>query len=188
MLVHSRSHDADYTMISLQTALHLAAHTKQHDMLRKLLVSDASLHLTDHKGNTPLHIICRFNSTKCLEEILKFVKLNTILEVSQIRNNEGQTCIHIAAQQGNTNALRKLRCIGVDINMQVCQKCGSVYDMFIMDSLGCLHSIYMYTHRGYYSKKLYILFASPKRRKICSDLQKLILEIASWPSCFPYSL
>lgn len=132
MLVHSRSHDADYTMISLQTALHLAAHTKQHDMLRKLLVSDASLHLTDHKGNTPLHIICRFNSTKCLEEILKFVKLNTILEVSQIRNNEGQTCIHIAAQQGNTNALRKLRCIGVDINMQVCQKCGSVCLLWVV--------------------------------------------------------
>lgn len=186
--MHSWSHDADYTIISLQTALHLAAHTKQHDMLRKLLVSDASLHLTDHKGNTPLHIICRFNSTKCLEEILKFVKLNTILEVSQIRNNEGQTCIHIAAQQGNTNALRKLRCIGVDINMQVCQKCGSV----------CRHVYYgfyrLFTFRihvntwGYYSNKLYILFASPKRRKICSDLQKLILEIASWPSCFPYSL
>ena len=108
----------------LQTALHLAAHTQQHELVRKLLVSDASLCLTDHKGNTPLHVVCRFSSSKCLEEILRLVKLSTILEAAQIRNNEGLTCMHIAVQHKNTDALRKLKSIGVDVNMQVWDKCS----------------------------------------------------------------
>ena len=106
----------------LQTALHLAAHTQQHELVRKLLVCDASLSLTDHKGNTPLHVVCRFSSSKCLEEILRLVKLSTILEAARIRNNEGLTCMHIAVQHKNTDALRKLKSIGVDINMQVRDK------------------------------------------------------------------
>ena len=89
-------------------------------MIRKLLLAGASLHLTDHKGNTPLHVACKFNSTKCLDEILRYVSLRKILEVSQIRNNEGLTCVHIAVKYGNTDTLRKLCSIGVDLNMQVC--------------------------------------------------------------------
>ena len=51
------------------------------------------------------------------------MKLSTILEAAQIRNNEGLTCMHIAVQHKNTDALRKLKSIGVDVNMQVWDKC-----------------------------------------------------------------
>lgn len=103
----------------LQTALHLATHTQQTDMIRKLLIAGASLHLTDHKGNTPLHVACKFSSPKCLDEILRYVSLSTLLKVSQIRNNDGLTCVHVAAKYGNTDTLRKLKNMGVDMNMQV---------------------------------------------------------------------
>ena len=125
MFIHSMTaYTANVFPCSIQTALHLATHTQQHELVRKLLVSDASLCLTDHKGNTPLHVVCRFSSSKCLEEILRLVKLSTILEAAQIRNNEGLTCIHIAVQHKNTDALRKLKSIGVDVNMQVWDKCS----------------------------------------------------------------
>ena len=103
-----------------QTALHLSAHTQQTDMIKKLLVSGASLHITDHKGNTPLHIAAKFSSTKVLEEIVRYVPLQKLLEVSQVRNNDGLTCIHVAATHSNTDTLRKLRSLSMDINMQVC--------------------------------------------------------------------
>lgn len=103
-----------------QTPLHLAVHTQQTDMINKLLLSGASLNVTDHKGNTALHITAQFSSTKCLEELALYVPLQTLLEVAPIRNNAGQTCVHIAAQHGNTDILRKMKSLGLDIDMQVC--------------------------------------------------------------------
>lgn len=95
-------------------------HTQQTDMICKLLLSGASLNVPDHKGNTALHIAAQFSSTKCLEELALYVPLQTLLEGVRIRNNNGQTCVHIAAQNGNTDVLRKLKSLGVDIDMQVC--------------------------------------------------------------------
>ena len=89
-------------------------------MMRKLLVAGASLNHADHKGNTPLHVACKFNSTKCLDEILRIVSLRKILEASQKRNNDGLSCVHTAAKHSNLDALRKLKTIGVDLNVQVC--------------------------------------------------------------------
>ena len=103
-----------------QSALHLATHTQQVDMIQKLLVSGASAALTDHKGNTPLHIACKFSSTKCLDEIVRAVPLDLVAEVSHIRNHQGQTCVHVATEHGNTDTLRKLKSIGIDMNMEVC--------------------------------------------------------------------
>ena len=74
----------------------------------------------DHKGNTALHIACKFSSTKCLDEIVRSVSLERIVEVSRIRNHQGQTCIHVATEHGNTDTLRKLKSIGVDMNVEVC--------------------------------------------------------------------
>ena len=104
-----------------QTALHLATHTQQTDMIKKLLIAGASPYMTDHKGNTPLHIACKFNSTRCLDEILHYTSLKNIRGVALIRNNEGLTCVHVAVRHGNTDALRKLKSMRVDLNMQVCK-------------------------------------------------------------------
>lgn len=103
---------------SLQTTLHLAVHTQQTEMVCQLLRAGASLHLTDHKGNSPLHIASR-SSTKCLDEIFNATANSTILDVSQIRNNQGLTCVHLAVLAGNTEALLRLKRAGVDMNMQV---------------------------------------------------------------------
>jgi len=87
--------------------------------MRKLLLAGASINIVDHKGNTPLHIAAKFTSTKPLEEIVKYVSIQTILEVSQVRNNEGLSCFHVAAKNGNVEIMRKLRNLGVDVDMQV---------------------------------------------------------------------
>ena len=42
------------------------------------------------------------------------------MDVSRIRNHQGQTCIHVATEHGNTDTLRKLKSIGVDMNVEVC--------------------------------------------------------------------
>jgi ankyrin repeat protein len=101
-----------------QTALHLATHIQQVDMIQKLLAAGASPDLTDHKGNTPLHIACKFSSTKCLDEIVRGVPLNRIVEATHIRNHQGQTCVHVATERGNTDTLRKLKSIGIDMNVE----------------------------------------------------------------------
>ena len=88
-------------------------------MMRKLLIAGAAIDLTDHKGNTPLHIASRFSSTRVLEEIARYVPLQTILEAALVRNNEGFSCVHVAAKHGNTDVLAKLKSLGVDMNMQV---------------------------------------------------------------------
>ena len=103
----------------LQTALHLATHLQQTEMIRKLLIAGAALNITDHKGNTPLHIAARFSSTKSLDEIIRYMSVQTILQVAAIKNNQGLTCIHIAARQGNMDVLRKFKSLGVDMDMQV---------------------------------------------------------------------
>ena len=106
-------------LLPAQTALHLATHMQHTEMIRKLLIAGASLNITDHKGNTPLHIAAKFSSTKSLEEIIRYMSVQTILQVAAIKNNEGLTCIHIAAKQGNMDTLRKFKSLGVDVDMQV---------------------------------------------------------------------
>lgn len=88
-------------------------------MVRKLVISGSSLLITDHKGNTPLHIACSLDSAKCLDEILAFSPIPQVLEASTMANNEGLTCVHLAATHGCKDVLRKLRRIGVDMNSQV---------------------------------------------------------------------
>lgn len=88
-------------------------------MVRKLVINGSSLHITDHKGNTPLHIACSLDTTKCLDEILAFSSITKVLEASSIPNNEGLTCVHLAASHGCKDTLRKLRRIGANMNAQV---------------------------------------------------------------------
>ena len=88
-------------------------------MVRKLVINGSSLHITDHKGNTPLHIACSLGSAKCLDEILAFSSMSKVLEVTSIPNNEGLTCVHLAASHGCKDTLRKLKRIGTNMNSQV---------------------------------------------------------------------
>lgn len=102
--------------------MHLAIHTQQTEVIRQLIQAGASPFLQDHKGNTPLHVACGLPSTKCLDELLRYLHYSTVLRVAEIRNFQGLTCAHIAVQSGNKDALLKLKRAGVDINMKVCCK------------------------------------------------------------------
>ena len=102
-----------------QTALHLATHLQQLDIMRKLLLAGAAIDIADHKGNTPLHIAAKFSSTRPLEEIAKYTSIQAVLEVAQMRNNNGLSCVHVAAKNGNMEILRKLQHLGIDMDMQV---------------------------------------------------------------------
>ncbi len=88
-------------------------------MIRKLLISGAAIDLTDHKGNTPFHIACQYSSTRMLDEMVHYVPLQAVLKTAQIRNNEGLSCVHVAAKNGNTDILAKLKNLSVDMNIQV---------------------------------------------------------------------
>lgn len=101
-----------------QSPLHLAVHTQQPDMIRKLLIAGATIDLSDHKGNTPLHIACRFSSTRVLDEMVHYVPLPAVLKAALTRNNEGLSCVHVAAKNGNTEILAKLKNLGIDMDMQ----------------------------------------------------------------------
>lgn len=84
-----------------------------------LLNAGAFLYLQDHKGNTPLHIACQQKNTLCLDTLLSNAHPRTLSELSEIRNYEGNSCVHVAAGAENTEALLKLRGAGVDIDMEV---------------------------------------------------------------------
>lgn len=110
-------------------------------MMRKLLIAGAAINITDHKGNTPLHIAAKFSSTRPLEEIVKYISIQTVLEVSQVRNNEGLSCVHVAAKNGNVEILRKLRNLGVDMDMQV--RLGCVCNTYILGKTPCPFKIHI---------------------------------------------
>ncbi len=88
-------------------------------MIRLLVNAGASLHLQDHKGNTPLHIACQQKSTLCLDQLLSSVHHTALSELAEIRNYEGNSCVHSAAYAGNTDAMLKLKGAGIDIDMKV---------------------------------------------------------------------
>ena len=54
-----------------QTALHLAVLTKQHSLLRRLVLKGAALDARDRNGNTALHLACRDGSMPCIYELLR---------------------------------------------------------------------------------------------------------------------
>lgn len=109
-------------------------------MMRKLLLAGASIEITDHKGNTPLHIAAKFSSTRPLEEIAKYISIPALVAVAGIRNNEGHTCIHVAAKNGNMEILRKFRNLGIDMDMQVCNVKPCVTCISCRGSLRCVRN------------------------------------------------
>ena len=90
-------------------------------MVASLLSRGASLTTRDHKGNTPLLVACKQSSPKCLEEIKASLALKPelIVEAADIRNNDGQSCVHEATANSNTHALKVLKDLGVDLDMKV---------------------------------------------------------------------
>ncbi|XP_023309043.2 NF-kappa-B inhibitor cactus [Lucilia cuprina] len=121
-----------------QTPLHLATLTAQPKIIRMLLIAGAEPTARDRHGNTALHLACRSGEEQCVRALtipisasevneahrqyghrandksyLKYAQLPSDLE---IRNYDGERCVHLAAQAGFINILRILVLYGADIN------------------------------------------------------------------------
>ncbi|CAF1164045.1 unnamed protein product [Rotaria magnacalcarata] len=87
-----------------KTALH---RTRDLQIIKFLIESNADVNATDHDGNTPLH-------TKCAGEYNKPVELHAIQVLHEYGaslekcNSNDETCFHIAARNGHTEILRLL--------------------------------------------------------------------------------
>lgn len=121
-----------------QTPLHLATLTAQPKIIRMLLIAGAEPTARDRHGNTALHLACISGEEQCVRALtipisasevneahrqyghrandksyLKYALLPSDLE---IRNYDGERCVHLAAQAGFIDILRILVLYGADIN------------------------------------------------------------------------
>uniref|UniRef100_W8BRG3 NF-kappa-B inhibitor cactus n=2 Tax=Ceratitis capitata TaxID=7213 RepID=W8BRG3_CERCA len=123
-----------------QTPLHLAALTKQRKILRMLLLAGAEPTLRDRHGNTSLHLACMSGDEQCVNALTMPFSGSEINEAHrqygyrsndklfsslsyaclpsglEIRNYNGEYCVHLAAEAGNLQILRTLVQSGADIN------------------------------------------------------------------------
>ncbi|CAB3369242.1 Hypothetical predicted protein [Cloeon dipterum] len=121
-----------------QTPLHLAVLTKQHRIVRVLLVAGASPNLKDLNGNTALHLASEQGFTDCVHALLQPITVeemsNSGLVFTQPRylskpalleelNYDGQLCVHLAAAGDHADVLRRLVWAGANINAREL-KCG----------------------------------------------------------------
>ncbi|XP_021370621.1 NF-kappa-B inhibitor alpha-like isoform X2 [Mizuhopecten yessoensis] len=112
----------------MQTPLHLAVMTGMADIVRRLIVAGADITLRDHRGDTPLHIASRNGDKEIVRLLLDPVSYEETLQNSykipyqkipqnlELRNYNGQTCLHVAAEGTFLEALHLLLCKGSNIN------------------------------------------------------------------------
>jgi len=117
-----------------QTALHLACLTGQTKIVRRLIVSGATINLIDREGNSSIHYCCKNGDLNTLRQfftpITKAETTNLTYNVTASgcsnfkkfilndKNFEGQNCIFLAAQSGNFELIKYLVNEGAEINSQ----------------------------------------------------------------------
>ncbi|XP_023175433.2 NF-kappa-B inhibitor cactus [Drosophila hydei] len=123
-----------------QTPLHLAALTAQPTILRMLLLAGAEPTVRDRHGNTALHLSCIAGEKQCVRALTEKFGASEIHEAHrqyghrsndkavsslsyahlpadlEIRNYDGERCVHLAAGAGHIDILRILVSHGADIN------------------------------------------------------------------------
>ncbi|XP_021004881.1 NF-kappa-B inhibitor epsilon isoform X2 [Mus caroli] len=105
-----------------QTALHLAVHLDQPDVVRALVLKGASRILQDQHGDTALHVACRRQNLACacclLEEQPEPGRQPSHPLDLQLKNWQGLACLHIATLQRNQPLIELLLQNGADIDVQ----------------------------------------------------------------------
>uniref|UniRef100_A0A1B0AND7 Uncharacterized protein n=1 Tax=Glossina palpalis gambiensis TaxID=67801 RepID=A0A1B0AND7_9MUSC len=115
-----------------RTPLHLATLAQRPKILRALLLAGASPTICDRQGNTALHLACRsgveesvlaiiapFSEDEVAEFSREHINHNVstcISKVLEMRNYNGEGCVHLTAKLGFINILRLLTSHGADIN------------------------------------------------------------------------
>ncbi|CAG0896064.1 unnamed protein product [Cyprideis torosa] len=92
-----------------RTPLHDAVTAGREDVVRILLANNASLHIADEGGETPLQKVKSENITQLV--------LQHVPDLNQ-QNEEGNTLLHLWCQDGNEEAVKCLLKQGVDNDIQ----------------------------------------------------------------------
>ncbi|XP_031367371.1 NF-kappa-B inhibitor cactus-like [Apis dorsata] len=110
-----------------QSPLHLAVLAKQPRIIRELILAGANPEVRNFRGNTPLHLSCSigdFQSTFALVSPLNSneyyylrpgMKVPILPQNLELRNYDGQMCIHIAVSSNHIELVRLLIDHGANI-------------------------------------------------------------------------
>ncbi|XP_058977199.1 NF-kappa-B inhibitor cactus-like isoform X2 [Musca domestica] len=121
-----------------QTPLHLATLIAHPKIIRMLLIAGAEPTIRDRHGNTALHLACMSGEEQCVRALTMSIGASEVNEAHrqyghrandksylkcahlpsdlEIRNYDGERCVHLAAQAGYIDILRILVLYGADIN------------------------------------------------------------------------
>ena len=118
-IVKFRSKCLDVVNKLFQTALHIAVLTRQRKVVQKLASKGCDLSMRDQQGNTALHIACRDGSEKLVKDMVGSLSddVEKRKELFSIRNCEGLTCLHLAAQGHYYEIIGYLFAKGADVNI-----------------------------------------------------------------------
>uniref|UniRef100_A0A1L8DLN7 Putative cask-interacting adaptor protein caskin n=1 Tax=Nyssomyia neivai TaxID=330878 RepID=A0A1L8DLN7_9DIPT len=121
-----------------QSPLHLAVIVGQYATVRHLILAGAEPTIRDYKGNTPLHLACEKGDLACVRALTVPIAMTEIQDVFRssltvtskrrnspiiqlpgdldMRNYDGENCVHLAARGRHVDILRHLMWCGADIN------------------------------------------------------------------------
>lgn len=128
--------DLNSTNNMKQTPLHIASMANRPEMVELLLSGGAKINVHDWKGNTPLHSACERGFSDVVITLLETVSIDSIAQTEaaeaakknsdsnlrhylELKNFDGQSCLHLAAAHNRINILDLLiNRYNVDINCQ----------------------------------------------------------------------
>ncbi|OTF70857.1 ankyrin repeat domain containing protein, partial [Euroglyphus maynei] len=99
--------------------LHLAILKRQINLIPLLIAKGVSLTFQDNLGNTPLHIACKYSLVNIVEIIFATASIKTVSKCLEIRNYDGDTCLHLVAYNNDLKLLELFIRYGANIDVQV---------------------------------------------------------------------
>lgn len=102
-----------------QTALHLAVQHQNIETIKLLIDARANLNLKDNQENSVLHTAILNEKTSNLHFILSYLSKNLLIDKIDLdlKNENGKTAFHLAAEFGDLRAINLLSYYGGSINM-----------------------------------------------------------------------
>ncbi|KAF1769981.1 hypothetical protein GCK72_001798 [Caenorhabditis remanei] len=102
------------------TALHVAVQSGKASVVETLLGNGADIHVKGGElGQTALHIAASLNGPESRDCAMMLLKSGGQPDVAQV---DGETCLHIAARNGNKEIMRLL--LNENADSQICSKIG----------------------------------------------------------------